>query len=228
MLTPTLCVPCKLLKYLTANPSADLTQMPIASDGEEWNSDVVDDGIPCSRAYRMLIHYTTTEPKLDAVAHVLERGCVPNVGPGGGCRVKSKTIWKALDDICLWWVDCLTSWRSFATARWVWSSRSSTWCYRRGARRRRIWKPMPHRRLSRLTVRHLPGGFVMSSENVTCVYQRWHWYYLNSSHVRQRAVLYRGTECWLERLQLRRESAWRAGFAAASRLGCQLRRWNSM
>jgi hypothetical protein len=101
MLTPTLCVPCKLLKYLTANPSADLTQMPIASDGEEWNSDVVDDGIPCSRAYRMLIHYTTTEPKLDAVAHVLERGCVPNVGPGGGCRVKSKTIWKALDDICL-------------------------------------------------------------------------------------------------------------------------------
>lgn len=92
--------PCKLLTHLHANPGADITQMRIASDENEQNLDVVDDGVPCSRAYQMLTHYATTESKLDAVAQILEKGCVPN-GPGGGCRVKSKTIWKALDDLCL-------------------------------------------------------------------------------------------------------------------------------
>jgi hypothetical protein len=100
-LKPTPPAPCKLLTHLTVNPSADITQMPIASAEMETIPDIMDDGIPCSRAYQMLIHYATTETKLDAVAHVLEEGCVPNVAPGGGCRVKSKAIWKALDDMCL-------------------------------------------------------------------------------------------------------------------------------
>jgi hypothetical protein len=67
--------------------------------------DIIDDGILCSRAYQILIYYTITKSKFDAVAHILEKECVPNVGPGGGCTVKSKTIWKALDDVCLWWMD---------------------------------------------------------------------------------------------------------------------------
>ena len=97
---PTPSAPCKLLSHLTVNPAADITQMPLAPDDREGNI-VVDDGIPCARAYQMLIHYATSEPKLDAVAGILEEGCVPNEGPGGGCRVRSKTIMKALDDICL-------------------------------------------------------------------------------------------------------------------------------
>ena len=60
----------------------------------------MDDGVPCSRAYKMLIDYATTESKLDAVTHALEEGCVPNAG--GGSKVKSKTMIKALDDICGW------------------------------------------------------------------------------------------------------------------------------
>jgi hypothetical protein len=93
--------PCKLLTHLAANPGADITQMPTASDEEELDPKGADDGISCSNAYRMLLRYATTEPKLDAVAQILEEGCVPNAGPGKGCRVKNKTIWKALDDICL-------------------------------------------------------------------------------------------------------------------------------
>jgi hypothetical protein len=93
--------PCKFLTHLTPNATVDNTRVHLASDEKRSESDVVDDGIPCAHAYEMLIHYATTKPKLDAVAHVLEGGCVPNEGPGGGCRVKSKTLWKALDDICL-------------------------------------------------------------------------------------------------------------------------------
>jgi hypothetical protein len=52
-------------------------------------------------SYRMLMRYATTEPKLDTIAHVLEEGCMPTAEPGKGCRVLNKTIWKALDDICL-------------------------------------------------------------------------------------------------------------------------------
>ena len=97
---PTPSAPCKLLSRLTVNPTADLTQIPLAPADREGNI-AVDDGIPCARAYQMLIHYATSEPKLDAVAGILEEGCVPNEGPGGGCRVRSKTIMKALDDVCL-------------------------------------------------------------------------------------------------------------------------------
>ena len=95
--------PCKLLTHLAANPSADITQMPTALEEEEEELDPnkTKDGISCSKAYRMLMYYATTESKLDAVAHILEEGCVPTAGPGEGCAVKNKTIWKALDNLCL-------------------------------------------------------------------------------------------------------------------------------
>lgn len=95
--------PCKLLSHLAANPNAHITQMDLASEDEELDPNCAagDNGVPCSRAYKMLMHYATTEPKLDAVAHVLEKGCVANTGPGGGCRVGNAAIWQALDDLCL-------------------------------------------------------------------------------------------------------------------------------
>lgn len=92
--------PCKLLTRLKDNPWADISQVDIFND-EEPKPEIAEDGIPCSRAHQLLMHYATTESKLDAVAHVLEEGCVPNAGAGGGCKVKSKTILQALDDICL-------------------------------------------------------------------------------------------------------------------------------
>ncbi|KAL8895196.1 MAG: hypothetical protein Q9207_008266 [Kuettlingeria erythrocarpa] len=69
--------PCKLLTHLAANPSADITQMPTALDEKGLDPKDTNDGISCSNAYRMLMHYATTESKLDAVAHILEEGCVP-------------------------------------------------------------------------------------------------------------------------------------------------------
>ena len=93
--------PCKLRTHLAVNPRADITQIITTSDDAEPGPDIVNDGVPCSRAYRMLMHYATTEQKLDAITDVLEEGCVPDAGPGGGCKVKSTTIWKALDRVCL-------------------------------------------------------------------------------------------------------------------------------
>jgi hypothetical protein len=96
--------PCKLLTRLAINPTADITQIPTApSEDEEPDGAGAgdDDGIPCSRAYRMMMQYATPGAKLDAVAQILEEGCEPCAGPGGGCRVKNKTIWKALDDVCI-------------------------------------------------------------------------------------------------------------------------------
>jgi hypothetical protein len=75
--------------------------MPTAPDEEEQDTYKATDGVPCSRAYRMLMHYATTDPKLDAVARTLEEGCVPHAGPGEGCAVKNKMIWKALDELCI-------------------------------------------------------------------------------------------------------------------------------
>lgn len=91
--------PCKLLTHLAANPRADITQMVTAPDAELQKCSKVDGGVPCSRAYRMLMHYATTESKLDYVAQVLEEGCVPHSDSSGGCSVKNTTIWQALDQL---------------------------------------------------------------------------------------------------------------------------------
>jgi hypothetical protein len=47
----------------------------------------------------MLMQFATTEDKLDTVAYSLENGCVANKGPGGGCKVPNRVVWKALGDI---------------------------------------------------------------------------------------------------------------------------------
>lgn len=96
-----LSAPCKLLTRLAADPGADITHIPTESDEEALDPAEAPGGIFCSSAYRILMHHATTESKLDAVANVLEEGCVPSATPGQGCMVKNKTIWKALDDICL-------------------------------------------------------------------------------------------------------------------------------
>ncbi|KAF7509998.1 hypothetical protein GJ744_007312 [Endocarpon pusillum] len=88
--------PCKLLTHLAASPNADITQMPTVPDEEEQPNS---DGVPCSRAYKMLMQYATTEAKLDLAARSLEEGCVKNPSSGGGCSVKNKTMWKALEDL---------------------------------------------------------------------------------------------------------------------------------
>lgn len=89
--------PCKLITHLTANPSADITQIPVVIDG--MNKPDETDGVECSRAYQMLMQFAMTEEKLDTIALALENGCVANKGPGGGCKVQKESMWKALDDI---------------------------------------------------------------------------------------------------------------------------------
>ncbi|KAF4211311.1 hypothetical protein CNMCM5878_002848 [Aspergillus fumigatiaffinis] len=57
------------------------------------------DGVPCSVAYSLLRQHATSEEKIDALARVLEEGCVPD--RDGGCRVKHKMVAQALVDVCL-------------------------------------------------------------------------------------------------------------------------------
>jgi hypothetical protein len=92
--------PCKLLTHLADNPATDITQILPASDNEPCPENS-GDGISCSHAYQLLMRYATTDAKQDAVARVLEEGCVPNADSNGGCKVKNKTISQALLDICL-------------------------------------------------------------------------------------------------------------------------------
>ncbi len=89
--------PCKVLTHLAENPSADITQMPVKTDSKAISCN--GDGVECSSAYRMLMQYATSEEKLDTISRALEGGCTANKGPGGGCRVQNKVIWKALDDV---------------------------------------------------------------------------------------------------------------------------------
>jgi hypothetical protein len=91
--------PCKLISRLADNPQTDLTQISISS-GESTDANGEDkpgDGVECSKAYRMLIQYATTEEKLETVALALEEGCVKS--PGGGCKVPNDAMYKALDEL---------------------------------------------------------------------------------------------------------------------------------
>lgn len=73
-------------------------QMPLKVDDKATCSSR--DGVECSEAYRMLMQYATSEEKLDTISRALDEGCTVNKGSGGGCRVRNKVIWRALDDIC--------------------------------------------------------------------------------------------------------------------------------
>ncbi|OCK76761.1 hypothetical protein K432DRAFT_136314 [Lepidopterella palustris CBS 459.81] len=103
--TDTASAPCLLLSLLAENPAADITQMspPIRlekqpcknSEPEDCNSN----GVECHIAYKMLMHYTTSEEKMETIAAALESGCTPSAT--GGCRVKNSIMWEVLDQKCI-------------------------------------------------------------------------------------------------------------------------------
>jgi hypothetical protein len=84
--------PCKLLTRFAAGANAD-----IARERDGVDEELVTDekgGVECSRAYRMLRGFATTDAKLDSIAYTLENGCERTTH---GCRVRNENIWKALD-----------------------------------------------------------------------------------------------------------------------------------
>jgi hypothetical protein len=89
--------PCKLLSLLAENPAADITQVPIPLDSDKRRVDGNEDGIECSRAYKMLMHYAISDEKMDDIAKALEEGCTPM--KGGGCKIQSSAILSTLDKI---------------------------------------------------------------------------------------------------------------------------------
>jgi hypothetical protein len=86
--------PCKLLTRFAADLNADIARETDGFDEVLVASET--GGVECSRAYGMLRGFATTEAKLDAIAHTLERGCEKTKG---GCRVRNENIWKALDQV---------------------------------------------------------------------------------------------------------------------------------
>jgi hypothetical protein len=92
--------PCKLLTRLAENPAADITQVPVLPLSVDPLRDPMHHGedVECGRAYEMLIRYATSEGKMDDIARTLEKGCTAN--GKGGCAVKSKVVWQALDNMC--------------------------------------------------------------------------------------------------------------------------------
>jgi hypothetical protein len=89
--------PCKLISRLAEDPNTDITQILVAD--QETDQPAPIDGVECSKAYRMLMQFGTTEEKLDKISQALEEGCTVNEGPYGGCRVRNTIIWRAIDDL---------------------------------------------------------------------------------------------------------------------------------
>lgn len=89
--------PCKLLTILSENPSADITQVPLPPISSQGKYEDKEGGVECSKAYSMLMHYATSEEKLDNIAKALEEGCTPS--KGGGCKVGTNAILIALDKV---------------------------------------------------------------------------------------------------------------------------------
>lgn len=92
--------PCKLLSLLAENPAADITQVPVHPSAVDPLQDTAhrDGDVECGKAYEMLMQYATSEEKMDYVSRTLEAGCT-STGQGG-CAVKKKVIWEALDSMC--------------------------------------------------------------------------------------------------------------------------------
>jgi hypothetical protein len=89
--------PCKLISRLAEDPNTDITQILVGD--HETDKPAPIDGVECSKAYRMLMQFGTTEEKLDKISQALEVGCTANEEPHGGCRVRNEIIWKAIDDL---------------------------------------------------------------------------------------------------------------------------------
>lgn len=96
--------PCKLVTLLAKNPAADITQVPLPTESVIQScqtskpEDCNIDGIECSTAYNMLMHYATSGERMDRIAAALESGCTPSAA--GGCKVKKSVVWRTLDEEC--------------------------------------------------------------------------------------------------------------------------------
>jgi hypothetical protein len=91
--------PCQLLSLLAENPNADITQVPVhPSSVDPLQGTAHHEDVVCGKAYEMLVRYATSEEKMDYISRTLEAGCT-STGQGG-CAVKKKVIWEALDSMC--------------------------------------------------------------------------------------------------------------------------------
>jgi len=93
-------MPCKLVSRLAENPAADITQVPVRPSSADPLKNAKHHGgdVECGKAYEMLMHYATSEEKMDHVARALEGGCT-STGKGS-CAVKKNVVWEALDSMC--------------------------------------------------------------------------------------------------------------------------------
>jgi hypothetical protein len=82
------------MSRLAENPSTDLTQIELSDHHVEEDEA---EGVECSKAYKMLIQFVTSEEKLDTISRALESGCTK--GSKGGCKVRNEVIWKAMDAV---------------------------------------------------------------------------------------------------------------------------------
>ncbi|KAG0133624.1 hypothetical protein HOY82DRAFT_584408 [Tuber indicum] len=89
--------PCKLARALAANPHIDIAQLPTPADGQAEAR--TSDKTSCGKATQMLLQFATSEEKVQAVAGVLEAGCVQD--GKGGCSVENKVMLEALDRVCI-------------------------------------------------------------------------------------------------------------------------------
>lgn len=87
--------PCKLISYLAANPSADITHISTLAKGTNGLDER--EGVECSRAYQTLMPYGTTVAKLDNITLTLETGCRKN--SSGGCSIRKDYMYRALDEL---------------------------------------------------------------------------------------------------------------------------------
>ena len=93
-------MPCQLVSRLAENPAADITQIPVRPSSADPLKDAQHYGgdVECGKAYEMLMHYATSEEKMEHVARALEGGCT-STGKGN-CVVKKNVVWEALDSMC--------------------------------------------------------------------------------------------------------------------------------
>ncbi|RPA98346.1 hypothetical protein L873DRAFT_1687529 [Choiromyces venosus 120613-1] len=91
--------PCKLARALAADPHTDITQLSIPAANSEADEETASDKTPCAKAAQMLLQFATSDEKLQALAGILDEGCVQN--GKGGCSVKNKVMLEALDGVCM-------------------------------------------------------------------------------------------------------------------------------
>ncbi|PWW73105.1 hypothetical protein C7212DRAFT_366004 [Tuber magnatum] len=90
--------PCKLARALAADPRTDITQLPIPAESEA-DAKTTSDKTACGKAAQMLLQFATSDEKLQALAGILEEGCVQD--GNGGCSVENKVMLEALDGVCI-------------------------------------------------------------------------------------------------------------------------------